>query len=83
MMTRRSPQDHNYHTSCPAAIKAKITALENEVFLFGAADGYSEDFKTRLMQDAQTARYNLEQTILTCIEAAVAAALEPNTERTK
>jgi hypothetical protein len=81
-MTRRIPQDHNYRTACPAAIKAKITALENAAFDYGFEHG--ERRATNLTRlDAQDARYNLERTILTCIEAAVAAALDPNTKRMK
>ena len=82
-MTRRIPRDHNYDTACPADVKAKITALENEAYLAGASDGQHEALRDRIVRDAQTARYNLERTIQTCIDAAVKAALDPDTKRTK
>ena len=81
-MTRRIPQDHNYRTACPASIKAKITELENAAFEYGLESARYASANQTCM-GAQTARYNLERTILTCIEAAVAAALDANTERTK
>ena len=82
-MPRRIPQDHNYRTSCPAAIKAKITALENAAFEYGiSARDQLRDADVDL-RVAQTARYSLEQTVLTCIDAAVKAAMDPNTKRTK
>ena len=80
-MTRRIPQDHNYRTSSPAAIKAKITALEIAAFEYGVSYAYDWPSEDQDMADAQTARYALEQTILTCIDAAVKAALYPNTKR--
>ena len=75
-MTRRIPEDHNYRTSCPAAIKGKITALENAAFEYGASYVYDWPGKDQDLADTQTARYALERTILTCIDAAVKAALE-------
>jgi hypothetical protein len=73
-MARRIPQDPSYHTACPAAIKAKITALENAAFCYGYMKA---DYDTTVhLQDAQAARYNLERTILTCIENAVAEAYQ-------
>ena len=77
-MTRRIPQDHNYRTSCPAAIKAKITALENAIMDYAFAGSMRPEDADQAEQDAQFRRYCLERTILTCIEAAVEAALGRN-----
>lgn len=70
-MARRIPQDHNYHTACPAAIKAKITALENTLCALDLSFAGSQADQDAAEQAAQTARYDLERTILTCIEAAL------------
>jgi hypothetical protein len=78
-MTRRIPQDPNYRTACPAAIKAKITAVENAAFWYGYMKA---DYDTTVhLQEAQAARYNLERAIMTHVEEAVAVALGLNTER--
>jgi Txe/YoeB family toxin of Txe-Axe toxin-antitoxin module len=82
-MTRRIPEDRNYHTSCPAAIKAKITALEGAVMDYAFAGSQPPEDREQILQDTQFRRYNLERTILTCIDAAVKAALDPDTKRTK
>lgn len=74
-MARNVPRDHNYRTACPAAIKAKITQLESAAMDYafvGSADLAERD---GVLDAAQTARYDLERTILTCIDAAVKAAL--------
>lgn len=81
-MARRIPEEHNYRTTCPAAIKAKITALENAVLALGLEGARSTDTADETTE-AQFRRYCLEQTILTCIDAAVKTALDPNTKRTK
>ena len=70
-MARRIPQDHNYHTSCPAAIKAKITELENTLCALDLSFAGSQADQDAAEQAAQVARYNLERTILSCIEAAL------------
>lgn len=65
---KRIPQDHNYRTACPAAIRAKITALEHAAMDYafkGAAHPADVD---ALTEAAQVARYNLERTILTFLE---------------
>jgi hypothetical protein len=82
-MTRRIPQDPNYRTACPAAIKAKITALEGAVMDYAFVGSQPPEYREQILQDAQFRRYSLERTILTCIEVAVAAALDPNTKRMK
>jgi hypothetical protein len=82
-MPRRIPQDPNYRTACPAAIKAKITALESAVMEYAFAGAQPPEDREQILQDAQFRRSCLERTILTCIEAAVAAALDPNTKRMK
>ena len=82
-MARRIPEDHNYRTTCPAAVKAKITALENAVLEYAFAGSMRPEDADQAEQDAQFRRYSLERTILTCIDAAVKAALDPNTKRTK
>ena len=82
-MTRRIPEDHNYRTSCPAAIKAKITALENAALEYARVGEDVLDPEGQRLSDAQFQRYSLEQTVLTCIDAAVEAALDPSTKRTK
>ena len=82
-MTRRIPKDHNYRTSCPAAIKAKITALERAVLEYARAGEDVLDPEGQRLSDAQFRRYCLERTILTCIDAAVQAAMDPDTKRTK
>lgn len=69
-MTRRIPQDHNYRTACPASIKAKITALESAVLEYARVGEDVLDPDGQRLSDTQFARYNLERTILTCIEAA-------------
>lgn len=81
-MPRRIPQEPNYRTSCPAAIKAKITELENAALSLGLEGARSAGTQAET-EIAQEARYNLERTILTCIEAAVKTALDSNTKRTK
>jgi hypothetical protein len=82
-MTRRIPQDPNYRTACPAAVKAKITELENAVMAYTLAIERHIFEHDEEMQAAQFRRYCLERTILTCIKEAVAAALDPNTKRMK
>jgi hypothetical protein len=57
------PQDKNYRTACPEPIRAKITALENAIIDYAHAAG-----RYGTTEDAQAARYNLERTVLTCIE---------------
>jgi hypothetical protein len=73
---RRIPQDHNYRTACPAAIKAKITALEGAVMDYAFAGSQTPEDREQILQDAQFRRYCLEQTILTCIENAVVEAYQ-------
>lgn len=82
-MARRIPEDHNYRTTCPAAIKAKITALENAAMDYAFAGAQHPEDRDSILQDAQFRRYSLEQTILTYIDAAVKAALDSDTKRTK
>lgn len=82
-MTRRIPEDHNYRTSCPAAIKAKITALEKAVMDYAFAGSLPLADRAQILSDAQFRRYSLERTIMTCIDAAVNAALDPDAKRTK
>ena len=81
-MVRRIPQDRNYHTACPMAIKAKITELENAALILGLEGARSASTQAET-EAAQVARYNLERTILTCIEAAVKAATDQTTRRTQ
>jgi hypothetical protein len=70
-MARSIPLDYNLHTPCPAAIKAKITELENAAVRYGVvSDRYASGTEPELTT-AQTARYNLERTILSCIQAAL------------
>lgn len=69
-MMKRIPQDHNYRTSCPAAVKAMITKLEHAAMDYafkGAANPADVD---EITEAAQVARYNLERAILSCIETA-------------
>jgi hypothetical protein len=73
-MTRRIPQDHKYRTACPAAIKAKITALEGAVMDYAFVGSQPPEYREQILQDAQFRRYSLERTILTCIENAVVEA---------
>lgn len=73
-MARHIPEDHNYRTACPAAVKAKITALENAVLEYARVGEDVLDPEGRRLSDAQFRRYCLEQTVLTCIENAVAEA---------
>lgn len=75
-MSRRIPQDHNYRTPCPPAIKAKITALENAAMDYAFAGSMRAEDADRVEQDAQWRRYCLERTITTHVEVAVKAALE-------
>ena len=75
-MTRRTPKDHNYRTTCPAAVKAKITALENAVLEYARVGEDVLDPEGQRLSDAQSARYSLERTILTCTENAVAEAYQ-------
>ena len=82
-MARRIPEEHNYRTTCPAAIKAKITALENAAIDYAFAGSQPLADRAQVLSDAQFRRYCLEQAILTCVDAAVKAALDPNTKRTK
>lgn len=73
-MARRIPQDHNYRTTCPAAIKAKITALETAAIEYAFKGTHDPEDYDAIIEDAQVARYNLERAILTAIEKAVVEA---------
>lgn len=81
-MARRIPQDRNYHTPCPAAIKAKITELENAALDYAFIGAQPPEDREDILHGAQVARYNLERTILSYIEAALNAA-PYNSKRTK
>ena len=70
-MARHIPQDHNYRTPCPAAIKAKITELENAAMEYAYSRPSTAAEHSAVLSSAQAARYNLERTILSCIEAAL------------
>lgn len=70
------PKDPNLHTTCPAAVKAKITQFEravNDYAFLGAAEPADHD---AIVEQAQWARYCLEQTVQTAIRAAVEEALK-------
>lgn len=69
---RQVPRDPNYRTDCPPAIKAKITELENAVFEYGLQAGRWTRLEDEI-SEAQTARYDLERTILTYLARAGAA----------
>ena len=73
-MAHPIPKDQNYRTTCPASIKAKITRLETAAMEYAFVGAQAPEDRERILKDAQVARYNLEQTILTCIENAVAEA---------
>ena len=73
-MAQRIPKDHNYYTTCPASIKAKITQLEAAAMEYAFCGAREKEDREHILHGAQVARYNLEQTILTCVENAVAEA---------
>lgn len=60
--------DHNLQTSCPAPIKAKITAYMRAVEEFAFIGTQPPEDHDQITRDLKTARYNLEQTILTYLE---------------
>lgn len=62
--------DHNLQTSCPAPIKAKITAYMKAVQDFAFKGTQDPKDHAQIVRDLASARYNLEQTILTYIEKA-------------
>lgn len=66
----RIPVEHNLETACPAAIKAKITRFEHAVMDYAFIGAAMPSDAEAITADAQTARYNLEQTILTYIRRA-------------
>lgn len=65
----RIPVDHNHVTSCPAAIKAKITVFEKAAMDYAFIGAAMPSDAAGITAAAQTARYNLEQTILTYIRS--------------
>ncbi len=75
-MPRHIPQDHNYRTDCPAAIKAKITELENQAIGYAYSRPSTKAEYSAARAAPQAARYNLERTILSHIKAAVAEAMK-------
>lgn len=64
------PRNHNYHTTCPAAVKAKITVLEKAAMDYAFAGSAPVDDRDAILEFVQVARYELERTVLTCIAAA-------------
>ena len=69
-MARVIPIDHNLETELPAAIKAKITEFEHAVDAFVWAGSQSPEEQRGILESAQSARYNLERTILTYLAKA-------------
>lgn len=67
-MISRPDFDHNLQTSCPAQIKAKITAYMRAVEKFAFLGAQPPEDRDQIEQDLKFARYNLEQTILTHLE---------------
>lgn len=65
----RIPTNHNLVTSCPAVIKAKITEFEKAAMDYAFIGAAMPADAAGITAAAQTARYNLEQTILTYIRS--------------
>lgn len=65
----RIPTNHNLETSCPAVIKAKITVFEKAAMDYAFIGAAMPSDEEAIIFTAQTARYNLEQTILTYIRS--------------
>lgn len=62
---RNLPKEPSCWTNCPPHIKAKITQFETAMMEFAFVGSVDPADRPRITRDAQFARYNLEQTILT------------------
>lgn len=66
--TERPDFDHNLQTSCPAPIKAKITAYMKAVQEFAFLGAQDPKEHAQIARDLVIARYNLEQTIVSYLK---------------